>query len=158
MGRPPKNKEAPTAKESLPVEQEVVELKQNVAQITDILANLSAKLDATLKKKQDVRVVPVAPATPGLPPLYRQVVDEILGPQFAVGVLWRTDGHFELTIDVPKQYSNANESHWATYKADTRICVIPNALAENGVKEYAQKVAKNLGEVIMNKVREDKAK
>ena len=154
----PPNGGVSVAKESLPVEQEVVELKQNVAQITDILANLSAKLDVALEKKQDIKVVPVAPATPGMPPIYRQIVDEILGPQFAMEVLWRTDGNFELTIDVPKQYTNATESHWATYKTDTRICVIPNALAENGVKEYAQKVAKNLGEVIMNKVREDKAK
>lgn len=155
MGRPPKNKVVPTSKESLPVEVEVAELKKNVAQITDILSGLSEKLDVKLKEG---RSVPVAPATPGLPPIYRQVVDEILGPQFAIEVAWRTDGHFELTIDVPKQYSNATGSHWAMYKADKRICVIPNALAENGVRDYAQKVAKNLGEIIINKVREDKTK
>ena len=158
MGRPPKNKEVSIKVLGTNIEVEVSTLKKNVAQITDILASLSAKLDTALEKKQDAKVVLVAPATPGLPPIYRQVVDEVLGPQFAVDVLWRTDGHFELTVDVPKEYSNATGSHWTMYKVDKRICVIPNALAENGVRDYVQKVAKNLGEIIMNKVREDKVK
>lgn len=140
---------------------EVDAVKQDLSRVTDALLTLSGKIEEVLAVKKPVQsIAPVTSESSAtrMPASYRQIIDEILSHRFPATVEWRTDGNFELTIDVPAEYSNATASHLSVYKKDMRVKVIPNALAENGVRDYVQAVAKNLGEIIMNKVREDKAK
>jgi hypothetical protein len=98
-----------------------------------------------------------APQAQPFPHEWRNVIDETLSAKFGASVDYR-GVDFELTILVPKEYSNANPNVWAEQKADRRIWVIPNHMGTAGVKDFADKVAKNLGQEIMNRVIEDRTK
>lgn len=128
---------------------------KDVSALADAVIALSKKIDSMGQKVTTTVRTTVSNDDPAksFPKLYRQIIDEILSHEFPATVEWRTDGNFELTIEVPSKYSNATPSYLSTYKKDSRVKVIPNALAENGVREYAQAVARNLGEVIMNNVK-----
>lgn len=140
---------------------EVDAVRSDISKVTDALVALSAKIDGLSKPEPVVNVQRAAveeDADPAkrMPRTYRAIIDEYLSPYFEASVEWRNDGNFELAIEIPKEFSNATSSHWTMYKKDVRVKVIPNALAENGVRDYVQSVAKNLGEVIMNNVKQMK--
>lgn len=134
-------------------------VRSDISKVTDAILALSEKLDAQKpEQKSSPVVIAEDEGDPArrLPKTYRQIIDELLSHEFPASVEWRTDGNFELSIEVPLKYSNATPSYLSVYKKDMRVRVIPNALAENGVREYVQSVAKNLGEVIMNNVKQAK--
>ena len=58
-----------------------------------------------------------------IPIEYRQLVNEILNPEFEVFLYPRSDSpSFEFVISVPKKYSNALPPHWEMYGND--LCTI----------------------------------
>lgn len=93
------------------------------------------------------------------PQQWRQIVNERLNHKFKSSVVYRSDMPcFELSIWVPKEYSNVPKGHWDLNKEDRRMKVIENAMGEIGVREYIDKIAENLGSDIMMRVHEDAQK
>lgn len=98
------------------------------------------------------------PDIPALPHEWRAVIDETLSPLFGASVVYRDDARFELTIMVPKEYSNASSREWEVYKEDRRAKVLDNHLGSIGVRDYANLIAENLGAEIRAKIADDRAR
>jgi len=92
------------------------------------------------------------------PQEWREVINEVLNAEFGASVKYLSAANFELTINVPREYSNATPKEWEMYKADRRIKIMPNYLGIAGVKEYAELVAKQLGPEIRAKIAEGRSK
>ena len=134
-----------------------------VNQLADALKALEARLVALEEKAAPQEVKPEAEAKPEvkessdpIPHEWRQVVSDVLNDKFGVAVKYRGDAQFELTIDVPQEYSNASKGTWDTLHQDRRIMVMGNHMGAQGVRDYTEKVAKNLGPDLMKKVHDDK--
>lgn len=135
-----------------------------IKELAEAIKSLEKKIDESyaIKKESEpvdkpVPEVPKEPETP-FPLEWRMAIDEVLSPLFSAKVNYRGDGKFELSIFVPKEYSNARPSDWDINKEDKRFKVTDNALGVVGVRDYASQVAENLGKDIMLKVAEDKMK
>ena len=89
---------------------------------------------------------------------WREVIDTILNKAFKAAVSYRGDGHFELSVFVPREYSNAKPPHWDAMHNDLRFAVLQNSLGTVGVRNYVESIAKNLGPDLMKKVDEDRLK
>ena len=141
-----------------------------VNQLADALKALEARLvalEARLvalegkgepQKVEEIKleVKPEVTVSDPVPLEWRQVVSDVLNDKFGVAVKYRGDAQFELTIDVPQEYSNASKGTWDTIHRDHRIMVMGNHMGVQGVRLYTEKVAKNLGPDLMKKVHEDK--
>lgn len=141
----------------------VNEVAEAIKLLVEAIAKLEVKLDNALEVKHEPVAKtepepipePVKEETP-VPLEWRQVVDEVLGKAFGLSVRYIDGAQFELTISVPRQYSNASTREWDMNKADRRIKIMHNYLGAQGIKDYAELVAKNLGTEIMSKVQSDK--
>lgn len=80
-----------------------------------------------------------------VPQDFRQAVDTILNQNFGIEIDSReTPGAFGFSVLVPREYSNATQGHWETYKEDRRFKAIPRVEGIEGVKEYVNRVFNNL--------------
>lgn len=87
-----------------------------------------------------------------IPPAWRKMVDDILGVEFGIDVVYPQQGSgFLFKIIVPKEKSNASPAHQEFYKVDIRTKAIAYNEGISGVENFCQKVAKNLGIVKRNK-------
>ena len=134
-----------------------------VNQLADALKALEARLVALEGKGEPqkveeikLEVKPEVTVSDPVPLEWRQVVSDVLNDKFGVAVKYRGDAQFELTIDVPQEYSNASKGTWDTIHRDHRIMVMGNHMGAQGVRDYTEKVAKNLGPDLIKKVHEDK--
>ena len=96
------------------------------------------------------------PAEYPFPFEWRETINTLLNKAFDAKVNYRGDGHFELSIWVPKQYSNAKPNHWESMHEDLRFAVLQNSLGTVGVKMYIEKIVADLGADIMKKVSDDR--
>ena len=92
------------------------------------------------------------------PKEWRDVIDTVLNVKFDATVKYLDNANFELTIYVPREYSNATKTEWDMNKCDRRIKIMPNHLGAAGVRDYATLVAENLGHEMRTKIGEDRAK
>lgn len=86
---------------------------------------------------------------------WRQAIDDTLNRKFEAAVNYLENGKFELTINVPKEYSNANAREWEMNHADRRIKIIENHLGAAGVRDFCELIAKNLGDEMRAKIKAD---
>lgn len=92
-----------------------------------------------------------------IPLEYREVIDLILNKKFGIEITYMGDvAAFDLSIMVPREYSNAGEPHWQTNRQDRRSKVIQNAYGSNGVREWAQKVYDNFSNETKAKITFDR--
>jgi hypothetical protein len=103
------------------------------------------------------QTVPTAPATSGVgnddgssdknrvgvPPAWKEMVDQILGPEFDCEYTLPPDGGQLFTIIVPKEKSNATKEYIEMFKTDRRTKELGNT-GPRGVKEWCLKVRQNL--------------
>ena len=137
--------------------EDVLKLAEALGKLEARLIALEGKGDPQKVEEVKLEVKAETPVAPDPVPLeWRQVVSEVLNDKFGVLVKYRGDAQFELTIDVPQEYSNASKGTWDTLHQDHRIMVIGNHMGVQGVRLYTEKVAKNLGPDLMKKVHEDK--
>lgn len=124
--------------------------------------NYKLVTDNTAPKPVVESITPTEPIEPApknpFPKEWRDIVDTVLNAKFKAEVDYQDGAQFILTIYVPKEYSNAAEREWETYKADRRVKIMPIHLGAQGVKDYAELVAENLGPEIRAKIAEDRAK
>lgn len=80
-----------------------------------------------------------------VPPAWRKMVDETLGLDFGIDVVYPQSGSgFLFKIIVPAEKSNASLAHKEFYKVDIRTKAINYADGIEGVKKFCELVATNL--------------
>lgn len=146
----------PTIKDVLSA---IVELNENLNKIAEGLK----PREVTVEVKQEVPAPvveapkPVAPQFP-IPPEFREVVDAHLNKRFGIEIDYKSDSAaFGFSILVPKEYSEASPSYWATHHEDRRTKVILNALGSNGVRDWAQKVFESFSPEMKAKITFDRS-
>lgn len=157
-------------------------LEEKVANLEAGVLGIHDKLDKLLTPKETKRVLPTptipAPPTPPTPPIppstpapekpkepeypvpleYREIIDTVLNHSFGLKVVPQTDRPaFELIIVVPEKYSNMDENAKKSQRVDIRSKVISYADGLNGVRQYAELVATNLGPEIRAQIITDRA-
>jgi len=93
-----------------------------------------------------------------LPVEWMEIIKEVLNAKFQASVRYLDTASFELTVFVPKEYSNASPQEWIMNKSDRRIKVIPNYEGAQGVRIFVEDIAKQLGQEIRAKINDDRAK
>jgi len=89
---------------------------------------------------------PEQPDKMPVPPAWREIVDEVLGKDFGINVVYPVTGSgFLFKILVPLDKSNAGSDYLDFYKIDTRTKSISYSSGIEGVRKYCELVAKNLG-------------
>lgn len=92
-----------------------------------------------------------------IPYEYSELVNTLLNSKFKVEINYIADqAAFSFEILVPKEYSNASEAHWQTYKEDRRGKVIQNAYGANGVREWVLHVYENFSPEIQSMITYDR--
>lgn len=99
--------------------------------------------------------VPSAPPSPHMlddtrpndyiPPRWRQIVDEVLSPDFGLRVKNFDDTtDFMIDIIVPRQYSSLTPKEVELGVQDIRSRMIQRSVGENGVRQWCEKIRTNL--------------
>lgn len=135
------------------------ELKQSSQSSTIPYPGEQFKTDTTTDNKKEEEPVNQEVVETPFPVEWRAVIDEVLNKKFKAEVKYLADGvNFEVTIYVPKEYSNATQQEWDMYKNDRRIKVIPTYQNIQGVRLFAEDIAKQLGDERRIKINDDRAK
>ncbi len=93
-----------------------------------------------------------------VPMEYREVISSVLNGNFGLTVEPMPDRPaFMLNIIVPEKYSNMSEDEKKMNKVDLRTRIIGYAEGVNGVRQYAELVANNLGPEIRANIIADRA-
>lgn len=140
-------KETPETSNNL--EKRVDELASNLNTLADAVSKLvKMQEQPTAQLKTTPEQEPVKDETIDnsyLPPRYREIVDNILSPEFGAKVTDfedRTD--FQFTIIVPQKYSSLSKEQYEEMRGDIRSRIIPRGLGENGVRDWCKLVRTNL--------------
>lgn len=134
-----------------PVMQE--EFAKFQGEVTSALGSILKKLEEQPKLQADSNGVRIAKNEPvddsgptssaQVPPAWRKLADEILGPDFDIELRLPENGGQIFVIHVPKEKSNATQDHWNMHHRDTRSRELGNT-GVKGVKDYLVRVRKNL--------------
>ena len=90
------------------------------------------------KLSEEPEVIPV-------PPQWRKLVDDILGPEFGINVVYPSSGSgFMFKLIVPMDKSNASAAHKEFYKVDVRTKAIQYNEGVDGIKKFLELVKTNL--------------
>lgn len=126
----------------------VAKLENTVSEMMDMMKRV---LEG--QKKPEVEMNLVKSAGPAdeevdrspVPPRWRKLVDDILGKDFGLNVVYPESGSgFMLKIVVPLEKSNAAADHLEFYKTDIRTKAIKYSDGIDGVKKYLELIKKNL--------------
>lgn len=99
---------------------------------------------SSVVKDMEAKMAPVLNDVP-VPPKWRAMVDEILGTDFGLNVIYPDQGSgFMFQILVPKDKSNASKSYLEFYKVDVRTKALAGSEGIDGIKEFCEKVKTNL--------------
>lgn len=121
-------------------------------QVSTGFAAIMEKLESAPKVTVDSSGLNVAaakpdeagPQTPSLvPPAWRALADEILGPDFEIELELPENGGQKFTIYVPMDKSNASADYKKFYKRDRRTRELANT-GVKGVKDWLLKVRRNI--------------
>lgn len=141
-------------------EDRIENLEKNIASISEAVGSL-------IKMQEEAKLVtvpdqlpidsPLEVSAPGtitssfVPSKFRQIVDEVLSPEFGIRMDDFSDRmEFAVTIIVPPEYSNLPSEHKRMGVIDERTRVISRAMGELGVREWAMKVRENLAKHFRN--------
>lgn len=138
-----KKKEKPAKVEKAVSRKEFEGLQETVnsgfAAIMEKLSSPTAQVAATPAKPEEGGI-----QTPSLvPPAWRALTDEILGPDFEIELELPENGGQKFSIFVPMEKSNATPDYKKVYKRDKRTRELGNT-GIKGVKDWCIKVRRNL--------------
>ena len=125
----------------------LVEITKSLNELKNPYGNKPEPIQPT-KPKEEVNVpkeeIPDPDKMP-IPPAWRKMVDETLGLDFGIDVVYPQSGSgFLFKIIVPPEKSNASQAHKEFYKVDIRTKAINYAEGIEGVKKFCELVASNL--------------
>ncbi len=93
-----------------------------------------------------------------IPMEYREIIDTVLNHSFGITIDPLPDRPaFMLNIIVPEKYSNMDANEKAVKKVDLRAKIIHYAEGSNGVRQYAELIANNLGPELRANIIADRA-
>lgn len=152
-------------KPTKPTEKPVYATKEDLNKVTDALLEITKSLNDLKnpygnKPEPTVATTPEKPKEPEVnvpkeevsnpdkmpvPPAWRKMVDETLGLDFGIDLVYPQSGSgFLFKIIVPPEKSNASLAHKEYYKVDIRTKAISYAEGIEGVKKFCELVATNL--------------
>ena len=114
------------------------------ADLTNIKASEASKT-SEVEKKVEIEDESVKPEKMPVPPGWRKIVDETLGMDFGIDVVYPSSGSgFLFKVIVPAEKSNASPAHKEFYRVDIRTKAISYSDGIEGVKKFCELVAINL--------------
>lgn len=113
------------------------------AQLEAELAELKAKLEAKESVVSDAGPDIGPDVETPVPPSWRALVDEILGPNVPCFLELPENGGQKFGVYIPRELSNASQMHWSMHTRDKRSKELANT-GIKGVKEFLLRVRKNL--------------
>ena len=123
-------------------------LDEQLGKILNVVEKMSEAnaTPAQLQKSEEVKVERVdAQINNTLTPVeWDMYIDSHLGKEVGRSVSYPKTGGTILRLSIPKELSNAGESHWAYYHHDLRSKAIDPREGFEGVKRYVDLVAQNL--------------
>jgi hypothetical protein len=129
-------------------------LSDSVEKLAGLVSGLVDKISTPkVEEKPVVEVKDDAkPEAVPVPPAWRKIVDDTLGADFGVDVVYPESGAgFKFRIIVPLKKSNASQAHLEFYKVDVRTKAISYSEGIEGVRAFCELVAKNLGIIKQNR-------
>ena len=97
------------------------------------------------QKAPEYEKTPDEPDKSPVPPKWRAIVDEVLGTDFGVNIVYPDQGSgFLFKIIVPLNKSNATKDYLELYKTDIRTKAVSYQDGIEGVKQFCERVKKNL--------------
>lgn len=147
------------------------EITEAIGMLAKAINKLEAKIDLSVAipsaRTPLITTTDNSTAEPPLPPPpqevtmpfpteWRDIIDAVLNRKFRADVQYFDSAKFQLTVHVPKEYSNATPAQLQLNGGDRRVKVMPNHLGSAGVRDYITLVAANLGEETMRKVNEER--
>lgn len=133
---------------------------QQMAKVQAALESLNERLTEIEGKPVGIaKPKPVVPETKYPVPVdYKEMVNTMLNSSFGIDVIPSRDKpEFNLVIIVPKKYSNMAGGEWDMKGADMRSKIISYAQGANGVREWIEKIYKNLGPTMQALISADRA-
>ncbi len=134
------------------IEKELNTLTNIVLDLANEVKELSVKLQPSpIAEEKSINEAPKVPEIPlqqpDIPSEFTNIVKTVLNQKFGIQIKYLTDSPaFEFIISVPREYSNAGQPHWETYKQDLRPKVISNSEGIIGVKAWVEKVFNNFNQ------------
>lgn len=140
--------DAPKAQEQFVTVEQFNKLESSVADgfkaITDALLRREEK-PAADKSSEASAEKDARPEVGHVPPAWREIVNEVLGPDFGINVVYPDKGSgFLFKVIVPPSKSNAPKDYLEFYKADVRTRAIGYGEGVDGVRRHCEKIKKNL--------------
>lgn len=128
----------------------------------DKLVQLIEKSEKPEKKEKPIserKENVVQEASYPIPSEYREIVDTVLNEKFGIEISPLPDRPaFQFTVIVPEEYSNTTPEYRKMYGGDRRSRIISYAEGSNGVREWVEKIYKNLKSDIQTKINFDRDK
>lgn len=148
---PPKNEEANEKPESEQMDPRYAS-KSDINELKELMMGFAKGPAQPVKMAERVQADSELPDTSPVPPKYRMLVDDILGPEFGVNLVYPDTGSgFLFKVIVPREKSNASQAHLEFYKSDIRTKAIGYQEGIEGVQKFLEKVARNLKIIKQNK-------
>lgn len=118
-------------------------INSSLERLTDILTTKPPETSEPVSLPSNI--VAEKPDQSPVPPKWRAIVDEVLGTDFGINVVYPDQGSgFLFKIIVPKEKSNAAKDYLEMYKVDIRTKAISYQDGIEGVKQFCERVKKNL--------------
>ncbi len=136
---------------------------QRIKLLDERITTLEEKIKAIEERNIPVTTNSVAPvqliqSQYPIPMEYREIIDTVLNHSFGITIDPLPDRPaFMLNIIVPDKYSNMDPNEKAVKKVDLRAKIIHYAEGSNGVRQYAELIANNLGPELRANIIADRA-
>jgi hypothetical protein len=129
--------------------EDVNRINSSLEKLTELLTE--KKVESAFAIQQPTSKVQVESKNPEqpdqspVPPKWRAMVDEVLGVDFGINVVYPDSGNgFLFKIIVPAEKSNADKSYIEYYKTDIRTKSLSYSDGIDGVKRFCELVKRNL--------------
>ena len=142
--------------------------KEDLQKLTGVLVDITKSINELKNpygNKPEPTPIPATPKEPDIPPqettpnpdkmpippAWRKMVDDTLGIEFGIDIVYPQAGSgFLFKIIVPTEKSNATEAHKEFYKVDIRTKAISYSDGIEGIKKFCELVANNLSKSKVN--------
>ena len=151
----------PTIIESLQLLTEaIIEMKKEILTALESRNQQPVPLTPLVMASPEAPLMPSASTDIPIPLSWRDIVNTTLSKEFGIQIEYMKDApKFMFTIIVPEKYSNMSPANRQMYGSiDMRSRVLDNAVGENGIREWAERVLKNLGPEIQALIVNDRVR
>lgn len=118
-------------------------INSSLEKLTDILTSKTKEIEEPVSLP--INLEAEQPDKSPVPPKWRAIVDEVLGTDFGINIVYPDQGSgFLFKVIVPKEKSNAAKDYLEMYKVDVRTKAVSYQDGIEGVKQFCERIKKNL--------------